>query len=356
MREATSFYLDGALFGGIMISCGASLGVISQWLMQVVVHEKRGHSSSSVSWLNILKDRDVREFFLLMLPATLTSGMAQLASLTDLYFASFIPAAAAGLSYAHLIVMAPLGILSSVIILPLLPTFSELEKPTRWPNLMENLKQVVMLCMVIVLPITSAMCVLAEPIISILFQWSTCDSNASALVSSLVLCYSIGSPFYIIRELLVMVFYALGDSQQPSLISMAAIILNAFLDWLFVSKFCLGAQGLALSTSLVTSLSALVLFYLLSRKLSGLLDTMALVGSLLQLVLCCIISGCTTSVIYKMLQYLSSAASFIRFSILKELLSIFLAGSLGICSFLLLAFLRFPELKLKGPFKTFITR
>lgn len=55
---------------------------------------------------------------------------------------------------------------------------------------------------------------------------------------------SIGSPFYIIRELLVTVFYALGDGKQPFLISMAAILMNAFLDWLFVSRFRLGAVGL----------------------------------------------------------------------------------------------------------------
>ncbi|KAF9612647.1 hypothetical protein IFM89_003089 [Coptis chinensis] len=255
IRGTTTSYVDGALFGGILIACGASLGAFVQWLIQVIMHEKRGHKSILFSWLNILKDNDVREFFTLILPATFISGMAQISSFTDLYFASFIPSAAAGLSYAYLISMAPLGLLSSIIILPLLPTFSELAKPRTWPILMKNLKQAVMLCM-----------------------WSVFDPTASDLVSSSLICYAIGSPFYIVRELLVMVFYALGDGKQPFLISMGAIALNAFLDWLFVSRFCLGARGLspnevtftvkALSTSLVTSLSALALFSLLSRKLT----------------------------------------------------------------------------------------
>lgn len=38
------------------------------------------------------------QLFSLMLPATISSGMAQIASFTDLYFASFIPGAAAALS------------------------------------------------------------------------------------------------------------------------------------------------------------------------------------------------------------------------------------------------------------------
>lgn len=55
---------------------------------------------------------------------------------------------------------------------------------------------------------------------------------------------SLGSPFYIIRELLDAIFYALGDGQQPFLITVCAIALNATLDWLFTSRFHLGAQGL----------------------------------------------------------------------------------------------------------------
>lgn len=55
---------------------------------------------------------------------------------------------------------------------------------------------------------------------------------------------SLGSPFYIIRELLDAIFYSLGDGQQPFLVSVSAIALNSLLDWLFTSRFHLGAQGL----------------------------------------------------------------------------------------------------------------
>jgi putative peptidoglycan lipid II flippase len=44
-----------------------------------------------------------------MMPAAVGSGMLQIATFTDLYFASFIPGAAAALGYAILLVMAPLG-------------------------------------------------------------------------------------------------------------------------------------------------------------------------------------------------------------------------------------------------------
>lgn len=164
--------------GGLLLSCGASLGAFLQWLIQVlntlslitnpyfsswgtyfevvdelhcasldfqvVVHRKNGYGFMSSSWKNILKDKDLykvsfvdlcthsfpfslctnlllsnwkgsmiwwvwelklrcinlfsSQLFSLMLPATISSGMAQIASFTDLYFASFIPGAAAALS------------------------------------------------------------------------------------------------------------------------------------------------------------------------------------------------------------------------------------------------------------------
>ncbi|KAF8399784.1 hypothetical protein HHK36_015654 [Tetracentron sinense] len=360
----TSNHGDG-LLGAILISCGASLGSLLQCVIQVIMQKKTGYSSILISWMNILKDKDVHEFFSLMIPATLSSGLAQIAYFTDLYFSSFIPGAAAGLSYAHLLVMAPLGILSSIIVLPLLPTFSRLVKTSSWPSLMESLRREVLLCMVIVLPILSTMCVLANPIISVLFQRFKFDHAASALVSSLLLCYSIGSPFYIIRELLVMVFYALGDGEQPFLTSVAAIVLNAVLDWLFVSRLCLGAQGLALSTSLVTALSVLVLFHLLLKKLAacdaghcaGLVDFMTLVSPLLLLFSCCIFSGFTTSVAYKTLQHPLSSVMILRFGRLSELLSISLAGSLGMIGFVFqLAFLHCAGFhQVKDLYKTLAT-
>ncbi|XXG79719.1 hypothetical protein AAC387_Pa09g0729 [Persea americana] len=275
---SSSSHSKDALYGGLLLSCGASLveEPTSKWWMsftvlfldfQVVVHGKNGYGFMSSSWKNILKDKDLCKLFSLMLPATISSGMAQIASFTDLYFASFIPGAAAALSYAHLLTMAPLGILLSTIMLPLIPTFSRLEKSSSWPSLKENLQQAILLCVASVLPITLSVCVLAKEIISILFQRFAFDSAASTLVSSLLICYSIGSPFHVIRELLVVVYYALEDGKLPFLISVAAILLNGILDWLFISQFNLGAQGLVFSTSFVTALSMLMLFYLLLKKL-----------------------------------------------------------------------------------------
>ncbi|CAA3014166.1 Hypothetical predicted protein [Olea europaea subsp. europaea] len=137
------------------------------------------------SFITALTSGDVNEFFTLLIPAIISSGLAQIASFTDLCFASFIPGAAASLSYAYLMVMAPVGALSSVVVLPLLPSISKLAKTASWESLMENLMRSVLLCMVTLLPILSIMWILAEPIIHFLFERYAFDSSTRALVSTL---------------------------------------------------------------------------------------------------------------------------------------------------------------------------
>ncbi|XP_073117056.1 uncharacterized protein [Elaeis guineensis] len=342
MKGLSSSSMNSPLLG-VFISSGASVGSLMQWIMQVMIHKNSESETKFISWKDFFNDKDVHKLFALMLPATLSSGLVQITSLTDLYFSSFIPGAAAGLSYAHLLTMAPLGILSSALILPLLPTFSRLTKHSSLASLKENLQKAILLCMVIILPITCTICVLAGPVISLLFQRLMFDSSASSFVSSLLRCYSISSPFWIIQELCAVVFYSLGDSNCPFLINVIAIFMNGILDWLSLSVFGLGAQGLALSTSCVSALSVLALLLLLSKKLGGIIDIREMRGPFLLLLVCCAISGFTTMLSYRMLQFFLSPISILRLFRLAELLSILLAGILGSSAFYCpLVFGQFP--------------
>ncbi|XP_068645758.1 uncharacterized protein [Aristolochia californica] len=342
------------ILGGMLVSSAASLGVFLQWLIQVLLHEKTGFKFTYFSWKNILEDKNLSELFALVFPAILTSGLAQIASFTDLYFASYIPRATAD---ARLLAMAPLGILLSTVILPLLPKYSRLVKSSSWTALKESLHQTILLCMVLVFAISTSMCVLARPIIYLFFQRFAFDSTATALVSSLLVCYSIGSPFYVIRELLVMVFYALGDGQQPFIISGVAIILNAFLDWLFTVKFGLGAQGLVLATSTVTVLSALTLLHLLSRRIKGLVEFTESIRLLALLITCSIISGYVTLIAYKMLDCFLSSMLLLRCFRLSEFLSIAFASLFGLFTFSVpLLIFQFPRMKLTRSFSQTLSK
>ncbi|WMV17587.1 hypothetical protein MTR67_010972 [Solanum verrucosum] len=328
--------LDAFCSGGILLSCGASLGVVIQWIIQVLLLRGTWHEVISESWTDELKSGDIYDVHLFDLPLRFTFisiSLAQIASFTDLCFASHFAGAAAGLSYAFLLVMAPLGLLSSIVILPLLPTFSGLIKTESWPTLVEKINRGVLLCMVVLLPIISVMSSLADPIIRVLFERYAFDSSASALVSSLYLFYSLGSPFLIVRELVVAVFYAFGDGLRPFLVSIGAIALNAILDWFFVHRLHIGVQGLALSTSLTAALSLITLIHLLRRKVGGLFLLHELISPGLFLCFCCVISSFVSSFSYENISKIFLSEFITRLSRIQELYCIVSAAALGIIGF-----------------------
>nr|GLL26687.1 uncharacterized protein LOC109158201 isoform X1 [Ipomoea trifida] len=193
--------------------------------------------------LDTLASYDVSKFFSLLLPATFSSGLEHIASFTDLYFASRVPGAVAGLSY------------------------------------------------------------------------------------------SIGTPFFIVRELLVAVFYSLGDGQRPFLVSISAIGLNAILDWFLVCRYFLGGQGLALSTSATAALSVVILILLLQKKLAGVFHYAELIYPALLLSICCLVSSLTTSISHDLLVQMLTLICRKRLGRVAEALSICLASATGIISF-----------------------
>jgi putative peptidoglycan lipid II flippase len=210
----------------------------------------------------------VQEVIKVMVPATLSSGMLQINVYTDLFFASYIPQAASALGYSGLLVMTPLGIISNVILVPFLPIFSRLTDPRDWPELKDRIRQSLVLTALTMLPLSALMVTLAGPIVRVVYERYAFDRSASQFVTPILMAYSIGMFVYLGRDVLVRVFYALGDGETPFRISIINIFLNAVLDYLLVGAF--GAPGLVLATVGVNLFSMIMLLYCLDKKLGGL--------------------------------------------------------------------------------------
>jgi putative peptidoglycan lipid II flippase len=73
---------------------------------------------------------------------------------------------------------------------------------------------------------------------------------------------------FLARDVLVRVFYALGDGATPFKISMVNIFFNLLFDYLFWKPF--GAAGITLSTVCINLISFSVMLFVLDRRLNGL--------------------------------------------------------------------------------------
>jgi len=256
-----------------------------------------------------------------------------------LFFASYIPQAAAAMNYAGLLMQMPLGIISNVILVPLLPIFSRLAAPENWLELKGRIRQGLLLTAVTMLPLSAVMIALAVPIVRLVYERYAFNQQASQLVASVLIASSIGMFVYLGRDVLVRVFYALGDGETPFRISIINILINAVLDYFLVKP--LGAPGLVLATVGVNLISMVALLWVLNRKLHGLpwrewsTPFLGLAGS-------SAIAGLVSWGISWSIQYLWNANS-----ILIQLLQLVVAGSIGLGVFALFAVrLNVPEVEI----------
>ena len=266
-----------ALLGGVVLAAATLVGALLQWLIQLPALVRQGLVRFKLVW--DWRHPGVREVWRVMGPATLSSGMLQINVFTDLFFASGIVGAAAGLGYANLLIQTPLGLISNALLVPLLPTFARLTAPDDRPQLIARIRQGMMLSTASMLPLGVLFIALGGPIVALVYERGAFDAQASQLVTALLMAYGLGMPAYLGRDVLVRVFYALGDGTTPFRLSVAGIGLNVIFDWLLVggptpwgpqSPLNFGAPGLVLATVAINTLTCAALLLILQRRLQDL--------------------------------------------------------------------------------------
>ena len=288
---------QSAILGGVVLALATLVGALLQWLLQLPALVKQGLARLQLVW--DWHHPGVREVWQVMGPATLSSGMLQINVFTDLFFASGILGAAAGLGYANLLVQTPLGLISNALLVPLLPTFARLTAPEDRPALVARIRQGLMLSTASMLPLGALFVALGGPIVALVYARGAFDQEAVRLVTGLLMAYGVGMPAYLGRDVLVRVFYALGDGTTPFRLSMAGIGMNVVFDWVLVGgptpwgpqlPFNLGAPGLVLATVAINLITCLALLLALQWRLKGLpLRSWAL--DALRLLLAAVVSG-----------------------------------------------------------------
>jgi putative peptidoglycan lipid II flippase len=257
---------ENALLGGRVLASTVLIGAILQWLMQVITQWKAG--------LGTIKPRfewqrqGVKDVFKILGPATFSSSTLQINLFIDNAFASGIVGAASAMTYSGLLIQTPLGIISNVILVSLLPEFSRLADPDNWTQLKDRLRQGLLVTAIAMMPLSAIMMALSLPIVKTVYQYGAFKNQDSQLVASILIASSLGMFIFLARDVLVRVFYALGDGSTPFKISMVNIFFNFLFDYLLWKPF--GAAGITLSTVCINLISLVTMLFLLNRRLNGL--------------------------------------------------------------------------------------
>jgi putative peptidoglycan lipid II flippase len=252
--------------GAIVLAVGTLAGGILQWLSQLILQWRLGMGTLRLRFNWGLPG--VMEVFRLMTPAILSSGMATVSLTVDLQFVSGIDGAAIAINSANFIMLTPLGIISNMILVPFLPIFSRLAAPENLGELKVKIRQGLFLGALSLLPLTAIFVSLALPIVKLAYERGQFGADDSQLVASLLVVYGLGMFFYMARDVLVRVFYGLGDAKTPFKISIINVLLNALLDYIFVNLW--GAPGVLVATIGVNIIATIAFLWILNRRLNGL--------------------------------------------------------------------------------------
>jgi len=225
-----------------------------------------------------IRDPAVRQLGKMITARILTSWFLQLNFMVDRAFASLLgPGAISALDYASRAVMTVVRLFMMPMGRVLLPVLSRLAAKSRYRRIRGTLEKLVIMIAFLLVPMVAFMGVFRRELLGFVFQRGAFDATAVEATADALLFYSLGIVPFLVTPLLTGAFFALRDSAVPLKVGLVCVFANALLDAVLV--VALGHGGIALATSLVGAIRALLLWSFLRRHI-GALRSRAVLGSL----------------------------------------------------------------------------
>jgi len=289
---ASSFFNLGSIAGGVLIGrwldphfgpgalVGLAIGTLIGGALQLAVQlpslAKLGYVfQADFHW----RDAGVTKILRLMGPAVIAASSVQLNVLINSMFASTLgDGPIFWLAIAFRLMQLPLGIFGVALATVTLPVLSRLVAAGDSVRFRSELARGLRLAFLLTIPATIGLIILAEPIISVLYQHGKFNAYQTVQAAGALRFYAIGLTAYSAMKVLVPAFYALDRRKTPMIVSFIAVGMNLAFNWLFTFRLGWGHRGLALSTGCVALTNFLLLYALMRRHVrylhTGLLATM----------------------------------------------------------------------------------
>jgi putative peptidoglycan lipid II flippase len=281
---ASSFFNIGSIVGGVTLGfwidphfgphalVGLALATVFGGALQLAVQlpslARLGYRfRPDFRW----RDAGVKAILLLMGPSVIAASTTQFNVLVNSMFASTLgDGPIFWLSIAFRLMQLPLGVFGVALGTVTLPLLSRLVVAGQMTGFRAELARAMRLGFLLTVPSTVGLIMLAEPIISVLYQHGKFNAYQAAQAAGALRFYAIGLAGYAALKVLVNAFYALDKRKTPMLVSFVAVALNLLLNWIFTFRLGWGHRGLAFSTGCIATFNFLLLYTLMSRRLHGL--------------------------------------------------------------------------------------
>ncbi len=213
----------------------------------------------------VWRDEGVQRVLKLMAPAVLGVSVAQISLLINTIFASFLETGSVSwLYYADRLMEFPAGLLGAALGTILLPSLAKTHTAGNSGDFSALLDWGLRLTLMLTLPASLALAMLAVPLLSTLFQHGAFAATDVLRTREALVAYSIGLTGLILVKVLAPGFYARQDIRTPVKIALITLALTQLMNVAFIGW--LKHAGLALSIGLASCFNAAMLWRGLRRR------------------------------------------------------------------------------------------
>ena len=190
----------------------------------------------------------LKSLLLAGLPVLAASGAVQIFFLAATQIASFWPSGISWLYYAERVMQLPLGLMAGLSASLLLPELARRYQAGEREALATAQNRAVEVALLLALPASAALFILARPISTVLFErgaFTSKDAEGTALV---LMALSLGLPFATVAKVLSQTLFALGSLRTALATALVGLVVTVAASLLLAGP--LGPAGIALGVSL----------------------------------------------------------------------------------------------------------
>lgn len=217
-------------------------------------------------------DSSVRKIMLLMIPAIIGSSVVQINLVIDNVLASFLgEGRPTWLYYSDRLMEFPLGVFGIALATVILPSLSRSFTGKNAQEFGATLDWALRLVMLIALPATIGLALLAGPLVTTLFYGGVFSETDVMMTRASLWAFSGGLLAFISIKILAPGYFSRQDTRTPVKYGMVALVVNLFLNLLFVwglmrLDIMATHAGLAAATTCAAFVNAALLFAGLRRQ------------------------------------------------------------------------------------------
>lgn len=206
----------------------------------------------------------VKRLLVLIMPAAMGAGVAQINLFVDLIIASHIDNAVSYLYYADRINELPLAVIGIAVGTALLPMLSRQIREGKHEVARHSQNRAIELALLLSLPAAIAIMVISEPIIRVMFERGRFTALDTAATHIALVAFAAGLPAFILVKVLSPAFYANQDTKTPFKIALVCIFTNFCLNLILIWPF--KHVGMAMATTIAGWLNVVLMLHNLKKR------------------------------------------------------------------------------------------